>query len=125
MFKVARKPVLILAACASAAAGVGAYAWLESKRPPILEEYVFDEPGAPAMLVRTPEDARVLVDGGSNADVIRRLTSVLPFYSRHIDMVVATAPDAAHVTGLIDVLERYDVGKAVIPSVDLASAGLS
>jgi competence protein ComEC len=34
----------------------------------------------------------------------------MPFWDRSIDLIVLTHPDADHVTGLVDLLERYDVG---------------
>jgi len=125
MNKGASKPLIFLAVCASALSGVGAYAWHEWKRPPILEIYVFDLPGSPAVLIRTPDDKRILVDGGSNSDVVRGLTGVLPFYSRRIDAVIVTVADGKHTTGLIDVLNRYDVGKIIIPAITLESLGLA
>jgi competence protein ComEC len=45
------------------------------------------------------------------------LSAVLPWYQRHIDVVIATHPDADHITGLIDVLERYRVSYIVQSSV--------
>lgn len=114
--KSASKPLLVLAVGASTLAGIGAYAWTNIHRPKVLELYVFDVPGAPAVFIRTPEDKRVLIDGGSNSDIIRRLTDILPFYSRRIDMLIATHPDGKHVTGLIDVLDRYQVDQVVLPA---------
>ncbi|MGC9605317.1 MAG: hypothetical protein ABSF56_00960 [Minisyncoccia bacterium] len=125
MIKGASKPLLIFAAGAAALSGTGLYAWHESRRPAVLELFVFDLPGAPAVFIRTPNDKRILIDGGSNAEVIRRLTKILPFYSRRIDSVVATAADGKNVTGLIEALNRYSVDKAIIPDVTLESLGLA
>lgn len=119
------KPLVILAVGAAALAGVGGYAWQGSRRPPILEAFVFDTPGAPSLLLRTPQDKRVLVDGGSNADIVRRLTEILPFYSRRIDMLILTKPDAKHVTGLIEVLGRYRVDRVIVPGLTLTDLGLA
>ncbi|MDE1975192.1 MAG: hypothetical protein KGI49_01635 [Patescibacteria group bacterium] len=125
MMKGAAKPLLILAVCASAVAGVGAYAWLESKRPPILEVYVFDTPGTATIFIRTPADKRILMDGGSNSDIIRKITSILPFYSRRIDKVIATVADGKHVTGLVDVLDRYIVDEVVVPGLTLVDLDIA
>ena len=77
------------------------------------------------MFIRTPGDERILVDGGASAEVIRHLTKILPFYSRHIDAVIATNTDGKNVSGLIDVLDRYDVGNAYIPAFTLQNIGLA
>lgn len=63
-----------------------------------------------AILIEGPTGVQVLVDGGPGAAVLRELGAQLPFFDRSIDAIVATHPDADHVTGLIDVLGRYEVG---------------
>lgn len=59
---------------------------------------------------------QILVDGGPNQDVLDCLSNHLPFWDREIEIVVATHPEADHITGLIDVIERYDVKQFVINS---------
>jgi competence protein ComEC len=60
---------------------------------------------------------QILIDGGPNQAVLTCLSHHLPFYDREIEMIVATHPDADHITGLIDVIERYDVKQFVLNSV--------
>lgn len=109
--KGASRLVVILATSVVFLVGAGAYVWHESVRPPVLEIFIFGIPGNPAIFLRTPTDKRILIDGGSNSEVVKHLTDVLPFYSRHIDTVIATLPSGKNVTGLIDVLSRYKVDK--------------
>ena len=119
---------MIYAAVAGAAVssvGLGAYVWHEQSRPAVLEVYLFSLKGAPGAFIRTPEDKRVLINGGANSDVIQEITKILPFYSRRIDMVIATKDDADHVSGLVDIVSRYSVGGAYIPAVTLNSLGLA
>jgi len=59
---------------------------------------------------------QVLVDGGPNNRVLHCLADNMPFWDRTIEMVVATHPEADHISGLINVVERYDVGQFVINS---------
>jgi len=80
-------------------------------RPHVLEIYVFDLPGTPALFIRTPNDKKILINGGSNSEIIRRLTKILPFYSKRLDMVITTEQNGKAVSGLIDVLNRYAVNK--------------
>ena len=37
----------------------------------------------------------------------------MPFWDRTLDLVVLTHPDLDHITGLLAVLERYEVGSIV------------
>jgi beta-lactamase superfamily II metal-dependent hydrolase len=111
----------IIAGTFAALSGVGGYAWHESHRPKALEVRIFDTPGIPSIFVRTPDDRRLLIDGGSNAEVLRYLTDALPFYSRRIDTLVVTKPEGERVTGLIDVLNRYTVDEVIVPGINLFS----
>ena len=64
-----------------------------------------------AILIEGPEGNRVLVDGGPSGEAIASaLGRHLPFYDRRIDLVVLTHPQADHLGGLPEVLERYDIG---------------
>ena len=72
-----------------------------------------------AILIQGPTGVQVLVDGGPDPSVLRELGSMLPFFDRTIDAVVATHPDKDHIAGLVDVLERYEVATFIesgIPS---------
>ncbi|MBU3957209.1 MBL fold metallo-hydrolase [Patescibacteria group bacterium] len=65
---------------------------------------------------------QILVDGGPNQSVLNCLSNHLPFWDREIEMVVATHPEADHITGLIDVIERYDVKQFVVNSFGKSTA---
>jgi len=62
-----------------------------------------------AIYIQAPNGNQVLIDGGGSKAVLRRLSKVMPFYDRSIDVVIATHPDKDHIGGLPDVLARYDV----------------
>jgi len=62
-----------------------------------------------AILIRTPSGKDVLIDGGPDNSVLECLSKYLPFWDREIDMVFLTHPQADHLTGLISVLERYNI----------------
>jgi hypothetical protein len=110
----ARTWAVYMASGCLAALCVAAYVWRMSLRQPVFEFYVFDTPGAPSLFVRTADDRRILVNGGSNSDIVTRMTRLLPFYSRRIDEIVATDDDPKHIVGLIEALQRYDVGSVVV-----------
>ncbi len=109
------KPAILAATGAAVLAGVGLYTWQVSRRPSGLEIFFFNTKGAPAILVRTPDDRRLLIDGGANADIIRQISRVLPFYSRRVDELMLTTTDTKHVGGLIEVAKRYEVSRVYEP----------
>ncbi len=119
------KPVVIAATAGLLILGVGGYVWRQEHRPQNLEVYIFDLPSGRSMFVRTPDDYRVLIDGGSGPGVIRELTKLLPFYSRRVDALICTDPVGKNVNGLIAVLDRYQVDKVFVPKVTDQSLGLA
>ena len=67
-----------------------------------------------SVLIISPSGRQVLVDGGPQAqDAARLLGSGMPFWDRSLDVVVLTHGHADHITGLLEVLRRYDVGQIV------------
>lgn len=70
-----------------------------------------------AIFVESPSGVQMLIDGGKNRSVIRQLGRQSRWFDRSIDVVVATHPDADHIGGLPDVLERYQVSLVVQSSV--------
>lgn len=68
-----------------------------------------------AILIETPGGADVLIDGGPGPAVLRGLGGELPWDDRSLDMVVLTHAEADHATGLLDVLDRYDASRVVLP----------
>ncbi len=70
-----------------------------------------------SIFIQSPSGAQVLIDGGPDRSVLRQLGQVMPWWDRTIDMVVATHPDADHISGLVDVLQRYRVSYILEPGV--------
>ncbi|MES2314674.1 MAG: hypothetical protein V4524_01925 [Patescibacteria group bacterium] len=102
---------------------IGLYIWSISRVPTKLELYVFNTKGKPSIFIRTPQDERVLINGGANGDIIRYLTKVIPFYSRRIDTVILTNDITNNVTGLIDIVNRYKIGSVIIPTLTMRDLG--
>lgn len=83
---------------------------------------VFDVGQGDAIWIETPDRYQVLIDGGPNARVIEKLGSVMGFWDREIDLLVLTHPHADHLTGLLDVLDRYTVGAVIDPDAEYDTA---
>jgi competence protein ComEC len=76
-----------------------------------------------SVLVQTPSGRNILIDGGPDPQKINlELGKRLPFWDRTIDLVVCTQPQADHVTGLVDVLQRYRVEQVLESGVSYNSS---
>lgn len=83
---------------------------------------VFCDVGQGDAILISQGSNQILIDGGPGQSVLGCLSNHLPFWDREIEMVVATHPEADHITGLIDVIERYNVKQFVVNSLGKESA---
>jgi len=70
--------------------------------------WIFDVGQGDTIFIDAP-DRQILIDGGPDGVVIEKLTAVMPFWDREIDLVIDTHPHADHIMGLVHVLDRYQV----------------
>lgn len=71
-----------------------------------------------AIFIQTPSGKQMLIDGGPSDIILARLSKQLSYFDNDIDVMVVTHPDADHVTGLIPVLEKYNVEKIIISKAE-------
>lgn len=62
-----------------------------------------------AILIRTPSNCTVLIDGGPGNNLTDDLYKSLPVLENKIDLLVLSHPHADHLDGLIKILNRYKV----------------
>ncbi len=75
-----------------------------------------------AILIQTPSHQNILIDGGPSPQTIDlELGEKLPFWDRTIDLMISTQPQADHITGLVEVLQRYKVKQVLEPGVSYNS----
>lgn len=86
-------------------------------RPRILKVSFYDIGQGDSIFIETPDRFQVLFDGGPGPAILERLSGDMPFYDRSLNLLVSTHPDADHISGLIDVLERYQVASVITSSV--------
>lgn len=89
---------------------------------PELEISFFDVGQGDAIFIESKDGTQILIDGGPPNRILPNLGSVMPFFDRFIDVVVLTHPHADHVSGLLEVLERYNVGLIVESGADYHTA---
>ena len=86
--------------------------WLmvfELNKPRVLEVSFFDVGQGDSIFIETPQGHQILIDGGPGSAVLEKLGQEMPFWDRTIDLVILTHPDFDHVSGLIEVLNGYNV----------------
>jgi competence protein ComEC len=75
-----------------------------------------------AIFIQKSVDEDFLIDGGPNNSVLNCLGKNMPYYDRKIKSVILTHPHADHISGLIEVLERYQVEEIWITGVEYNSS---
>jgi len=121
--RVWRARLMSLIAVTLVAIGVWCGLYIESGAEAQHLEVTFLDIGqGDATIIETPGGTRVLIDGGPNSSVLRKLAEELPLFDRTLDMVVATHPDTDHIGGLTDVLERYAVAQILMTEHEGGSA---
>ncbi|MFA5188555.1 MAG: ComEC/Rec2 family competence protein [Patescibacteria group bacterium] len=70
-----------------------------------------------AILIKTPYQQNILIDGGPDNKVLAALGKNLAFYDKDIDLVILTHPHTDHVIGLIEILRRYNVKKVLLTEI--------
>lgn len=86
---------------------------MAEERGAVLTVAFLDVGQGDAIFIEGPSGNQMLIDGGRGHAVLRELGRMLPAHDRSIDVVLATHPDADHIGGLPDVLERYDVSHVI------------
>jgi len=71
-----------------------------------------------AILIITPAGKNILIDGGPDTTVIKKLNIFLKNKSQIIDLMILTHPHADHINGLIEVLKYYSVKKVIATTVN-------
>ncbi len=94
------------------------YAVLQEDRRGLLAVSFLNIGQGDSIFIDAPSGRQVLIDGGPNSSVLRELAKVMPWYDRSIDVVIPTHPDADHIGGLIDVLDRFKISTIIHSSVE-------
>ena len=88
---------------------------LHENREGFLTFAVLDVGQGDSLFIESPTGTQVLVDGGPNNSLMKEISKVLPWYDRHIDMLVITNPDRDHYEGFIPLLDKYSTEVVLEP----------
>jgi competence protein ComEC len=65
---------------------------------------------------------QILIDGGPSGEAVcSQLSRHMPFWDRTIDLLILTHPHADHLSGLLEVLQRYRVKQVLYADIDYDS----
>lgn len=101
------------------------FVWLalaESGRQNFTEVRFFDVGQGDAAFVQTARGTQIIIDGGPGNSVLEKLGRAMPFYDRQIDWMILSHPDGDHLSGLLAVLENYQVDNIVWSGIGKDSA---
>lgn len=74
-----------------------------------LEVSFFDVGQGDAIFIETPKRQQILIDGGPSSVILEKLGKEMPFWDRTIELVILTHPEKDHLSGLVEVLKKYQV----------------
>jgi len=87
-----------------------------------LEVDFFDIGQGDAIFIETSDNHQILIDGGPGSVVLEKLGAEMPFWDRTIDLIILTHPHEDHVSGLIKVLENYEVENVLWTGISMETA---
>lgn len=94
-------------------AAIWIWSTIFSQGDQFLEVIFLDVGQGDAIFIETPKNQQILIDGGSDKIILEKISREMPFYDKKIDLVILTHPDADHLTGLISILEHYQIGHII------------
>jgi beta-lactamase superfamily II metal-dependent hydrolase len=84
----------------------------------LLHVYFLNVGQGDAIFIRTPSGVQILVDGGKDKKTVEELKSVVPFFDPTIDYLIMSHPDADHMGGFIQVLQKYPVKRVILSNLN-------
>jgi len=115
-----KKVLLILVAILAADVLFGLYA--SGLKQPYMEVTFFDVGQGDSAFIETSLNHQILLDGGPDSKVLEKLEEEMPLFDRTIDLVILSHPDSDHITGLLEVLKRYEVLNVLWSGIEKDSA---
>lgn len=93
------------------------YYFLEDKNDN-LRMYFIDVGQGDGIMIKTPSDKVIIIDGGPFDDFCQKISSKLPFRKRNIDLLILTHAHQDHYLGLIKLIENYKINNIIYSGYD-------
>jgi len=81
-----------------------------------LHMHVLDVGQGDATLIESPTGVRVLIDSGPDLVLLERLSKLLPFYERHIDLLILTRVVRERLGAFPEIMKRFSIGAVLLPT---------
>ncbi len=78
-----------------------------------LKIWILDVGQGDSILIDTPQEQQILIDGGPDGSVLTELQKAMPATDKEINLIISTHNDADHLSGINSVLEHYKVDKII------------
>ena len=72
-----------------------------------LKVYFLNVGQGDSAFIKTPENHQIVIDGGPDSSALAKVSKLMPFWDKTIDLVVLSHPEKDHMQGLLEVLKKY------------------
>jgi len=107
----------------SFAIGIGLFVGIIRSFPDQYVHVVTCDVGQGDAIVVSYRSSQVLIDGGPDSKVLDCLSRHIPFWDRTLEVMILTHPQADHMNGLVEVLDRFAVEQVIVNGVVNDTAG--
>jgi len=84
----------------------------------------FDVGQGDGMFIETPDKRQIVIDGGPDYNLMaEKISQVIPFWDKELDVVILTHCDSDHMNGLFGVLEKYKVKNVLWTGIEKEENG--
>lgn len=87
-----------------------------------LKVVFFDVGQGDSIFIETSQGHQILIDGGPGERILDKLAKQMPFWDKTLDLVVSTHSHFDHLSGLLKVLERYEIENVIWNGVEDTSS---
>lgn len=74
----------------------------------------FDVGQGDSALIESPNQSKIIIDGGPDSSVLAKIGRYFSFYDRAVDILIVTHPDSDHLAGAVEIIKNYDVGLIMV-----------
>ncbi len=68
--------------------------------------------------IRTPKKHDIVIDAGPDSSILNCIGANMPFWDRKIDLIILSHFNLDHVAGVVDIVNRYDVKRIAVSTVN-------